>query len=193
MTDKPTPSRINWTELREQYVTGSETLQEIANRVGVSPRTVREHAAARNAGKTNPKTWTQLRNEYRENVAMGAQATAREIALDQAARRSERAAAVQVEQEQRADLLADEVYAQALAALRAGELKGADVVKLGLAVLTFQRRVRGLDEVAPIKVEVSEKEDPFAGQPFGGGLDRELQDKASRWLKGVFGNDDDPR
>ncbi len=193
MTDKPTPSRINWTDVREQYVVGDSTAAEIAQRLGVSVRTVNEHAAARNSRNGNAKPWSVLRSEYRENVATGAQATAREVALDQAARRAERAAAVQIEQELRVDELADEVFAQALAALRAGELRGADIIKIGLAVLTFQRRVRGLDEVTPIKVELSEKEDRFSGQPLGGALDWELQQKAQRLLEGVFGAANDPQ
>lgn len=82
---------INWTEVRDEYVTGDDTFESIAERYGVSPKTVEQHADRKhrdNAGKT----WGEMRSEFRDDVsekftdqAAKAYATKRRLIADKAA------------------------------------------------------------------------------------------------------------
>ena len=61
------PSKIDWSAARDEYVTGDHTYDSIAERFGVSPKTVEVHATDRreNAGRT----WGEMRADFRDDVS----------------------------------------------------------------------------------------------------------------------------
>jgi len=127
--------RVDWTSVREEYVTGSESVAQIAARHGLSRRTVENRALERNS---DVETWGRQRRNFRESVARGYRLGVAQMVVD---------AAVCVEDTQRRHVreLVDRTVPIAIAALRDGDVSGSEAVRAALAVLQLQREIFGLD------------------------------------------------
>jgi hypothetical protein len=62
-TSKAKPVRRNWLTIRDEYVCGSESLQDIASRYAIAAGTVFEHS--RHGG------WVALREKFQQRVSRG--------------------------------------------------------------------------------------------------------------------------
>jgi len=171
--------RINWTGVREEYVTGTETFAQLAQRLGVPVKTLEYHAAE--LRESSGSTWGELRASFREDVAhrFRSEATAKQV---------DAALGVHEAQAQWTQKLVDAALPVAIDALESGSVVGIDAVRSAVSALAAQRKVHGLDRV-PLKVEVTgEDSGPIKHDiPLGGKLDDGIADLAKRALEAVFG------
>jgi len=135
---KERASRIDWDQERERYVTGADSLAEVARRVGVSKKAVELHAAASaNLGRT----WGESRAEYRSNrdasVRKGVGENQADLMKQISARRGEVA------------LTALNLIAEMMPA---GELKVRDLVEI--AKLGIDQRLQITASTEPRQVEI---------------------------------------
>jgi transposase-like protein len=66
-TTKRRALRRNWVAIRDEYVTSSETLKEIARRHGVPYETLQKHATDRDAN--GGRTWAEWRESFRADIS----------------------------------------------------------------------------------------------------------------------------
>jgi len=68
---------VNWDEVREAYITGSESLRQIARRFGIAERQVME--------RSRTEKWVAQRQQFRSKTAAEARQRAADEAADAAA------------------------------------------------------------------------------------------------------------
>jgi predicted DNA-binding protein YlxM (UPF0122 family) len=168
-------SKINWEEVRDEYVAGSESLAQIAKRLGVSKRAVEQHAAA-SANLRNPyggKTWGELRAKHRASVSQ-------RLTEDLVAAQAEAAVETQRRHIETLAWLAELSRENIADALKRCAPK--EKLRFGLAIIAMERRVHGLDRV---QLEVSGKD----GRPIEHdiSLDESTRELAERALEAIFG------
>lgn len=61
LTDKAPRQRVDWDAERERYIAGTESLRDVADRLGTTLSTVSRHACGTNA----EQKWNRLRASYR--------------------------------------------------------------------------------------------------------------------------------
>lgn len=59
--------KVNWATERDRYVTGSESLADIGNRLGVTKNAVAKHALDRNTN--GGQTWYEIRLDFRRRLS----------------------------------------------------------------------------------------------------------------------------
>lgn len=175
--------KINWSAERDLYVTGKESLADVAKRLGVSRNAVMGHATDKeaNAGRT----WTEWREEFRAEISGKSTEIVKRIKV-------EAAAVVSMQHAQLLAALASEAREAIKDQLAACEPK--DKIKLALAIIATERRIHGLDR-APVQVEITGSD----GKPIEHShtlaveLDDDTRDIAQRTLEALFGPDAQPK
>jgi len=171
-------ARTNWTAVREEYVTGSESVAQIAARHSLSCRTVENRALER---ASDVKTWGRQRRDFRESVA-------RRYRLGVAQMVVEAAAGIEDTQRRHVRELVDRTVPVAIAALRNGDVSGLEAVRAALAALQLRREIFGLDRVSA-RMELSGRDgaaiehDVELGKP----LDDCARAASQRALAAIFG------
>lgn len=174
MADK---KKTDWSGERDVYVTGTESLADIAKRLGVSKTAVEKHACNREVN--GGRTWGEWREEFRSEISGEKTEIVKRIKVEAAA----------VVSMQHATLLADlaQQSREAVANVFA-QLEPKEKVKLALAIVVAERRIHGLDRAA-VQVEVTGKD----GKPIEHDVtldfdnDADARDLAERALQAVFG------
>jgi transposase-like protein len=169
--------RINWAGARDEYVTGDESIAQLARRYGVTTSAAQKHSSDREAN--GGRTWSEWREEFRADVSGKRTEIAKRIKV-------EAGAAVQMRHAELLQQLANQATEAIENALNECEPK--DRVKLALAIIAAERRIHGLDRT-PVQVELTGKD----GQPIEHdltvdvGLDDDTRALAQRALEALFG------
>jgi hypothetical protein len=163
---------VDWIAVREEYVTGAESYEAIAKRLGVDRRTVERQAA--------DDGWLDARAAFREDVN-------RRFRIESAQRQIDASLSVMESQVKHVAALVEAAMPGALEALGSGLVGGADAVKLAIAALRAQSRVHGLDRVNA-RVELTGKDGAAIKHDVSlGPVDDRLAVVAERALEALFG------
>lgn len=93
MASSTGPKGIDWDAERTAYVTGTETLDEVAARLGVNAKTVERMASSKHALNAG-ETWGEKRAAYRATAAIKSEQRAGDAVASTLARVREKASAV---------------------------------------------------------------------------------------------------
>ena len=144
--DPGIPGKIDWTAVRDEYVTGDETFERIAARYSVSRKTVEDHARRKsrdNVGKAQGKSWGELRAEFRAGASVKRTEKAADSIAETHRRWIEKAAQVGLKALHKID-----------ARLDSEGIKDADVIQAAKLLSVVKLEISGPDG-APIALDVS--------------------------------------
>jgi len=150
-------ARRDWSALRDEYVIGTESVRELAERVGIPFRTIRAHA--QRPGQGQGKTWADLRADHRAKTSAAV---------------LERAGRTLAERRTRITVRALDVAERALDRI-ADRLGGAAKIPPG-EIIAIARL--GLTMTAALKIDAGEKTGP--ARPLSVRLDEMTLDELRR-------------